>query len=256
MKFFLSILLLSYLPSSSFAQASKFFSLSFDVHLDVQGEFEHHKNGMITPVQRQFGYTIRIDPTNPVASRIFSDTLTYSTIFDSLFIVVDSARNNIVQFGWWHHPGGYDDTAWHFVAKELIINSDIVSLDSSKLVESRIDIAYSSGHAYITMQGPETDYYLLVRSKAANLSLNTSTSFVREAYDVRSFDITFDQSRPQCRFISSTKERVFELYTTLGSKIDGFVISPGETSVTLPPLPRGLYFIRLGESVIKAYIGE
>jgi len=57
-------------------------------------------------------------------------------------------------------------------------------------------------------------------------------------------------------FQRSNHERTIEYFTPLGRKVANIEIPPGETSVTLPHLPRGLYFIRLGETVIKAYVAE
>jgi len=98
------------------------------------------------------------------------------------------------------------------------------------------------------------DYYTLLKSTAVNLSFQSSISSVQSFSTRDNIFITVDRGALKYEFTPSTKEPVFELYNILGSKIENIEIPPGETSVTIPHLPRGLYFVRLGDTVIKAYV--
>jgi hypothetical protein len=256
MKLLLAVLFVLLLPSIPFAQGGKYFSSPFDVHLKVQGEFEHHNNGYIDMVSHQFDAVIRLDPNNSATSIIRDDTICYGTGSDSLFFVFNSARTVLTKFGWWNHVYGYSGSVWHFFSNNLTIDTDSTHLDSSELSKHEVDVVYSAGYAYTTNHGSFSNYYILTKPKTVDFSLLSSALSVPSAISVSDLNFVVNQTMHECRFASSSKERTLDLFSLFGSRIFSNNIPPGSTSVTIPHLPCGLYFIRLGESVIKAYIGE
>ncbi len=59
-----------------------------------------------------------------------------------------------------------------------------------------------------------------------------------------------------CSFDVSDHARDLEIFSPLGIREASFTVSPGQTGASLPHLPAGFYFVRLGSSLAKMYIAN
>ena len=59
-----------------------------------------------------------------------------------------------------------------------------------------------------------------------------------------------------CSFDISDHARELEIYSPLGSRVSSVTIAPTQSEVTLPRLPAGFYFLKLGGAVGKLCVGE
>ncbi|HEX5316413.1 MAG TPA: hypothetical protein VFX22_07165, partial [Candidatus Kapabacteria bacterium] len=55
-------------------------------------------------------------------------------------------------------------------------------------------------------------------------------------------------------FDRCSKPRSLELYTPIGAKAASIEIAPGQSEISIPHLPSGLYFAQLGSAVLKVAI--
>jgi len=70
------------------------------------------------------------------------------------------------------------------------------------------------------------------------------------------FSVHSDHGALQCSFAPTDHPMILETYSTIGARIGRFEIAHGQQTFSIPPLPRGLYFLRLGEEVSKIFVSE
>ena len=71
-----------------------------------------------------------------------------------------------------------------------------------------------------------------------------------------SFALHSNEGILECSFDPSARSRTLEIYSTLGARITSLDIAPEQRSISLPRLVNGLYFIRMGEAVLKVSVSE
>ncbi len=59
-----------------------------------------------------------------------------------------------------------------------------------------------------------------------------------------------------CTFGASEEGRELEIYSPLGIRIASVSITAGRTDASLTAIPSGLYFVRLGNSVVKVFVAR
>lgn len=81
-------------------------------------------------------------------------------------------------------------------------------------------------------------------------------SAVSNAHPPNSLSIYSSNGSIACSFDVSDQARNLEIFSPLGIREASFTISPGQMEASLPHLPEGFYFVRLGGSIGKIYVGE
>jgi hypothetical protein len=154
---------------------------------------------------------------------------------------------------------------------DFIVNT--ISISSLMFDDTSIYAAVSSGlvtssetqSLYTNPGYPEFGYFTYKNFTESSVTLSgifRPTTFsnppaiVTETPQLDNLAIYSSNGSIACSFDVSDHERNLEIFSPLGIKEASFNISPGQTEASLPHLPDGFYFVRLGGSLAKIYVAE
>ncbi len=260
------------LPSIAVAQSGSQhcpFKLPFDFSIQVHGIF-HNTNelgGNDTSISTfSTGWTLDT-PENSFS--VHGDTISasYSEPYQSgsFFMEFDSSTQTISYLSIGSEEEVYDYQsgqvmgATTFGVELSIFMYDSVSIftTDSSLSHHDADASYNQWqqNSSVFHDGySSTLFSVSAISLSGNLrpvTLNVSTPLISSSQTV---SLSYNTEERQFLFPFSSRQRTLELYNLLGSKVESFEIPPGQSEISIPQLPSGLYFVRMDGAILKVAV--
>jgi hypothetical protein len=168
-----------------------------------------------------------------LAKIITSLNLRSDTVFDQLFNTLDSVF-------------------WGLTASNISYRSDSL-LSSGK--EQNLS-SYSSWiqHGDVPPISWTYGYYKLISGSVQISGATKAMASVNSISCNSGIIIQSEKGNLKCYFDPSDRIRFVELYTPLGIKAGSVPVPPDQSSVTIPHVSAGLYFVRMGNAVVKIVV--
>lgn len=163
------------------------------------------------------------------------------------------------------YPGYSRKENWHFEIRGLTFTDSSIFTDDSSITYHSLLMSYSSVENFNPEGIPGFGSFNSSYFSASSVDLSgifrprhfsDQTSAVLTTPISKTLQITQSSDRLLCSFSNSPEARALEVYSLVGVKIATTSILPGETQATLPILPNGFYFIRLGNDIQKVNLAN
>jgi len=199
------------------------------------------------------------------------DTLRFSyKWFDTVSILIAFApgTDSILSLNCYQHDSTGDIEnvrTWNFNISSLAFNDTSIFMSDSSMSQHHIEASYQEVHVTYVYASPdyfETRYSDFTASsvKLSGIFLPTTLSnepaMVQAPPQPQNLVIAPSCGSVSCSFNKSDQDRSLEVYSLIGIRINSLLIPAKESTVLLPPLPAGSYFIKLGNSLAKIAVAK
>ncbi len=152
---------------------------------------------------------------------------------------------------------------WNFQISSLLFDdSSIFTMDSSfgghniAITEHVIDRTYLGSGAYDSKYTDITASSVALSGIFRPTTFSDPQSIVTAAPQANNLAIYSSNGSIACSFDVADHARNLEIFSPLGIREANFSIPAGQTEASLPHIPPGFYFVRMGDAMAKIYITQ
>jgi len=182
-------------------------------------------------------------------------------VYGYIQFTFDSATHTISHFDYASNYSTQDEYEVYensISLKNFLYDSNGIYSDDHSLANHLVSATYSYSHGRHSWDA--RGYYLIGGVDPVDLSgifhpmQLTDFSSVAASPIPSPVSILSIEGSLECHFDASDHSRNLEIYSPLGIKTGDFEIVAGESTLKIPSISSGLYFVRLGESLVKIFV--